>query len=58
MTKVNMTVRMEREVKENFDLICGNFGLSANAAVNVFAKAVVRNGRIPVELLQERTGGK
>ena len=44
---------MEREVRESFDSICRNFGLSANAAVNVFAKAVVRNGRIPVELLQE-----
>jgi len=37
-----MTVRMDNELKQTFDSLCSQFGMSANAAMNVFAKAVMR----------------
>lgn len=37
-----MTVRMDSELKKSFDSLCSQFGLSANSAMNVFAKAVVQ----------------
>ncbi len=49
-----MTVRMDSELKKSFDALCSQFGLSANAAMNVFARAVVQRGRIPFELVSDK----
>ena len=40
MAQVSMTVRMDSQLKQNFDALCARMGMSANAAMNVFAKAV------------------
>ena len=48
-----MTVRMDSELKKSFDDFCSQFGLSANAAMNVFAKAVVQRGRIPFDVVSD-----
>ena len=48
-----MTVRMDSELKKSFDSLCLQFGLSANAAMNVFAKAVVQRGRIPFDVVSD-----
>lgn len=45
-----MTVRMDSNLKQSFDALCNEFGLSANAAMNVFAKAVVMYRKIPFEI--------
>ena len=50
MAQVSMTVRMDSELKSAFDALCGEFGMSANTAMNVFAKAVVRERMIPFEI--------
>lgn len=49
-----MTVRMDSELKKSFDSLCSQFGLSANAAMNVFAKAVVQRGKIPFDLVSDK----
>lgn len=49
-----MTVRMDSELKKSFDALCSQFGLSANAAMNVFARAVVQRGKIPFELVSDK----
>jgi len=54
MSQVAMTVRMDPELKKSFDSICSQFGLSANAAMNVFARAVVQRGKIPFELVSDK----
>jgi addiction module RelB/DinJ family antitoxin len=41
---------MDSGIKASFDALCEEFGMSANTAINVFAKAVVRNRRIPFEI--------
>lgn len=45
-----MTVRMDSGLKSSFDALCSQFGMSANTAMNIFAKAVVQRGRIPFEI--------
>lgn len=49
-----MTVRMDSDLKKSFDSLCSQFGLSANAAMNVFARAVVQRGRIPFEVVSDK----
>ncbi len=50
MSQVSMTVRMDSGLKSSFDSLCSQFGMSANTAMNIFAKAVVQRGRIPFEI--------
>lgn len=50
MPQVSMTVRMDSELKQTFDALCAQFGMSANTAMNVFAKAVVQRRSIPFEI--------
>ena len=38
-----MTVRMDNQQKAQFDKLCEQFGMSANTAINIFVKAVIRN---------------
>ena len=50
MAQVSMTVRMDAQLKKNFDALCQQFGMSANTAMNVFANAVVIYRKIPFEI--------
>ena len=45
-----MTVRMDSQLKQNFDAVCQQLGMSANAAMNIFANAVVRTRGIPFKV--------
>lgn len=45
-----MTVRMDSQLKQNFDALCQQFGMSANTAMNIFANAVVTYRKIPFEI--------
>lgn len=42
-----MTVRLDSQVKSQFDSLCEQFGMSTNTAINIFVKAVVRSQSIP-----------
>ena len=50
MGHVSKTVRMDSKLKATFDALCAQFGMSANTAMTVFAKAVVQRGKIPFEI--------
>lgn len=54
MAQVSMTVRMDSQLKSMFDSLCSQFGMSANTAMNVFAKAVVQRGKIPFEIVGDK----
>lgn len=54
MAQVPMTVRMDSELKKAFDALCMQFGLSSNAAMNVFARAVVQRGKIPFDIVSDK----
>lgn len=53
MAQVSMTVRMDAQLKQNFDALCARMGMSANTAMNVFANAVVMYKKIPFEIKAE-----
>ena len=50
MAQTAMTVRVDKVMKKQFDALCEQFGMSANAAVNVFINAVVRTRAIPFKI--------
>ena len=50
MAQINVNIRMDDELKRQLDLFCSEIGITASAAFNIFAKAVVRQQRIPFEL--------
>lgn len=54
MAQVSMTVRMDSQLKQSFDALCQEFGMSANTAMTVFAKAVVKYRKIPFEIKASR----
>ena len=41
---------MDESLKKQFDSLCSDFGMTASTAINVFARAVVRERRIPFEI--------
>jgi addiction module RelB/DinJ family antitoxin len=45
-----LSVRMDENLKKQFDVLCKHFGLSTSAAVTVFAKKVVGERKIPFEI--------
>lgn len=42
-----MTVRIDNQQKAMFDQLCEQFGMSANTAINIFVRQVIRCRRIP-----------
>ena len=53
MAQTAMTVRVDNNIKMQFDSLCEQFGMSANAAVNVFINTVVRTRAIPFRISVE-----
>ncbi len=47
MAQTAMTIRLDSVQKAKFDQLCEQFGMSANTAINVFVRAVIRNRSIP-----------
>lgn len=52
MTNVN--IRMDKELKKQFETFCNDVGMSMTTAFTIFAKKVVREQRIPFEIGGER----
>ena len=50
MSQSTFSVRMEENLKTQFEGLCDSFGMNMNTAFNVFARAVVRERRIPSEI--------
>ena len=53
MAQTAMTVRMDNQQKVMFDKLCEQFGMSANTAINIFVRAVIRNRSIPFTISAE-----
>lgn len=50
MAQTTLSVRMDEDVKRQFDEFCGEVGMNASVAVNLFARRVVRDWRIPFDI--------
>ncbi len=58
MAIATFSVRMDEELKQQFDILCNDFGMNATTAFNVFARAVVRERRIPFEVKADANAEK
>jgi len=47
---INVTIRLDREIKEKAEELFGEFGMNLSTAFNVFARQAVRQGKIPFEI--------
>ena len=47
MRQTATTIRLDADLKAEFDKLCEEFGMSANTAFNIYVKTVVRQRRIP-----------
>ena len=50
MAQATFSISMDENLKKQFDALCSDFGMSATTAFNIFAKAVVRERKIPFEI--------
>lgn len=50
MAQTSLNIRMDENLKKQFDSLCEEIGMSMTTAVCIFAKKAVRERRIPFEL--------
>ena len=50
MSQTTFSVRMDAEVKKQFDAFCLEVGMNTTTAFNMFARAVLREKRLPFEV--------
>lgn len=50
MATVNMSIRMDTELKKQAEAMLSDMGLNMTTAMNMFLRQVVRQGRIPFEI--------
>lgn len=47
MSQSALTIRLDSDLKTQFDTLCEEFGMSTNTAFNIYVRTVVREKRIP-----------
>jgi DNA-damage-inducible protein J len=50
MAQSILSVRMDKNLKQQFDTLCNEFGMNTTTAITVFAKTVVRERKIPFDI--------
>lgn len=50
MAQTSISIRIDEELKKQFDAFCNEIGMSMTTAFCVFAKKAVRERRIPFEI--------
>lgn len=50
METVNVTIRLDKKIKEEADNIFSDFGMSFNTAINLFIRQTIREQKIPFEI--------
>ncbi len=50
MAQANINIRIDEEVKKQFDEICEQLGLTMSAAINIFAKTMIREQGMPFKV--------
>lgn len=54
MAQTSINIRMDEDLKKQFDAFCSDIGMSMSTAFCVFAKTAVREQRIPFEISAEK----
>jgi len=47
---INVTIRLDRDVKEKAERMFNDFGMNLSTAFNIFARQALRQGKIPFEI--------
>jgi len=47
---INVTIRLDRDVKEQAEKMFNDFGMNLSTAFNIFARQSLRQGKIPFEI--------
>ncbi|MCL2060343.1 MAG: type II toxin-antitoxin system RelB/DinJ family antitoxin [Oscillospiraceae bacterium] len=47
---INVTIRLDREIKEQAERMFNDFGMNLSTAFNIFARQSLRQGKIPFEI--------
>ncbi|MDR1299938.1 MAG: type II toxin-antitoxin system RelB/DinJ family antitoxin [Oscillospiraceae bacterium] len=50
MPQINVNIRMDESLKRDFEIVCGEMGLTMTTAFTVFAKAVSSRKEIPFKI--------
>ena len=50
MAQTTISIRMDKQLKQQFEDFCNTVGMSMTTAFNVFAKTAVREQKIPFEI--------
>ena len=53
MAQTNISIRMDAELKRQFEEFCSDVGMSMTTAFTVFAKKAVRENKIPFQVDRE-----
>ena len=54
MSMVTFSIRMDGDLKKQFEELCEEFGMNISTAFNIFARAVVREKSIPFKICSEQ----
>ena len=58
MASASVTIRMDETLKRQAETVFNEMGMNMTTAVTIFAKAVVRQGRIPFEIAVDRPNAR
>ena len=47
---INVTIRLDRDIKERAEQMFADFGMNLSTAFNIFARQALRQGKIPFEI--------
>jgi len=47
---INVTIRLDRDIKERAESMFNDFGMNLSTAFNIFARQTLRQGKIPFEI--------
>ena len=54
MAQTSISIRMDADLKKNFENFCGAVGMNMSTAINMFAIACVRAQKVPIESSAQR----
>ena len=55
MAQTSISIRMDADLKKNFENFCGAVGMNMSTAINMFAIACVRAQKVPFEISSQRS---
>lgn len=58
MANASITIRMDENLKRDAETIFTDMGMNMTTAITIFAKTVVRQGRIPFEIAVDKPNAR